>query len=180
MTISDRIKSIRKEEHLNQTEFGKKLGVNRDTISNIELSRNKNGIPDNIIKLIALTFNVNEEWILTGKGEPCVKPEQSNFINTVIKAEKNDDKLLQSIVTAYDNLPNEAKDYIYKFIKDIYENMENNNELAASKEKEELPPELAELPPDEKIKTSEMLANSAEKEMELSASQEQSGDYKNA
>lgn len=68
MSVSKRIREIRKKLNLNQTEFGEKIGVTRNVIKNIELDTLKNGIPDNIIKLIAVTFNYNEDWIRNGKG----------------------------------------------------------------------------------------------------------------
>ncbi|MFW5669900.1 MAG: helix-turn-helix transcriptional regulator, partial [Acetivibrio ethanolgignens] len=39
MEIYERIKEIRKDNHLTQKEFGKRIGVTRDVIANIELGR---------------------------------------------------------------------------------------------------------------------------------------------
>ena len=68
MNIAERIKQVRKDAKLSQSDFGEKLGVSRSVINNIELDRNKNGIQENIIKLICCVFNVNEEWLKNGKG----------------------------------------------------------------------------------------------------------------
>lgn len=68
MNIAERIKQVRKDAKLSQSDFGEKLGVSRSVINNIELDRNKNGIQENIIKLICCVFNVNEDWLKKGKG----------------------------------------------------------------------------------------------------------------
>ncbi len=68
MNIAERIKQVRKDAKLSQSDFGEKLGVSRSVINNIELDRNKNGIQENIIKLICCVFNVNEDWLKNGKG----------------------------------------------------------------------------------------------------------------
>lgn len=75
--ITERVKKIRQDNHLSQTEFGEKLGVTRNVINNIELNRNKTSVPDNIIKLICLTFSINEDWLRTGKGEMKTETNES-------------------------------------------------------------------------------------------------------
>lgn len=67
MKIYERIKEIRKENHLTQKEFGERIGTTRDVITNIELGRVD--AKDHMIKLIAKEFDVNENWIKSGEGE---------------------------------------------------------------------------------------------------------------
>lgn len=67
MNIYDRIKEIRKEHNLTQGDFGERLGIGKYAVTNIELGRVEP--KDNVIKLIAKEFDVNEEWIKTGEGE---------------------------------------------------------------------------------------------------------------
>lgn len=64
--MQNRIKEARKALHLSQREFGEKLGVSRDVISNIEYSR----VPPKalLIKHICEVYNVNEAWLQTGEG----------------------------------------------------------------------------------------------------------------
>lgn len=77
MNLNERIREVRKDAKLNQTEFGERLGVSRSVIANIELDLNKTGVPDNIIKLICLTFSINEDWLRTGKGEMKTETNES-------------------------------------------------------------------------------------------------------
>ena len=65
--MNNRIKQIRKEAKLNQSEFGKILGVSQPAIAGYEAGTR---IPiDAIIISICKEFNVNEEWLRTGSGD---------------------------------------------------------------------------------------------------------------
>lgn len=62
-----RIKEIRKDKHLTQTEFGERIGLTQNSITLIETG--KRNISDYSIRNLCREFNVNEEWLRTGKGE---------------------------------------------------------------------------------------------------------------
>lgn len=63
----NRIKELRKNLGLNQAEFGKAIGVSRDTIANIEGNRME--IKELHIKAICKQYNVSYAWLTTGEGE---------------------------------------------------------------------------------------------------------------
>lgn len=67
----ERIRELRKNHlKMSQTVFGEYLGVNRDVINNIE--NNRLSHPEqklSLYKLICKEFNVNEEWLRTGRGK---------------------------------------------------------------------------------------------------------------
>ena len=65
--MHDRIKAVRKKLGLNQTDFAKRIGLTRTFLSMIEIGDNT--ITDKNIKLICITFNVNEQWLRTGEGQ---------------------------------------------------------------------------------------------------------------
>lgn len=99
MNVFERIKYLRKNElHLSQTEFGKKLGVSRSVIKNMEL--NNLARPDQkepIIKLISKTFGVYESWLKTGEGEMYGTPlSTSTSITDRIKEVRKSSKMSQS------------------------------------------------------------------------------------
>lgn len=86
--INDRIKEIRKTSKLSQEEFGKKLGLTRGAITNIELYKTE---PKPLfIDLVCKTYNVNINWLYTGDGEMFkqLSPDQeiAKFAAQVIKA----------------------------------------------------------------------------------------------
>ena len=65
--MSNRIKAVREALNLSQREFGEKLGVSRDVISNIEYGRVQ---PKELfLRHICQLYKVNEYWLETGKGE---------------------------------------------------------------------------------------------------------------
>jgi phage repressor protein C with HTH and peptisase S24 domain len=65
--IGQRIKQLRKMLRLSQREFGEKIGRALNTVQKWEMGQRT---PDeSTLKLIAKEFNVNEEWLKTGKGE---------------------------------------------------------------------------------------------------------------
>lgn len=65
--MNERIRKLRRTLDLTQKEFGDRIGVKGNTIATYEGGRNE---PiDSVISLICREFNVNEEWLRTGKGE---------------------------------------------------------------------------------------------------------------
>lgn len=65
--LPNRIKAIRTALKLSQREFGEKLGVSRDVISNIEYGR---VLPkERFLRHICQLYKVNEHWLITGEGE---------------------------------------------------------------------------------------------------------------
>lgn len=53
--------------HLSQREFGEKLGVSRDVISNLEYGRVQP--KELLLRHICDLYGVNEDWLKTGKGK---------------------------------------------------------------------------------------------------------------
>lgn len=65
--MNERIKEVRKSLGLTQNEFGEKLGVRGNTITNYESNSRK---PSNaIISAICREFQINETWLRTGEGK---------------------------------------------------------------------------------------------------------------
>ena len=66
--MKDRIRRIRKDLNMNQTEFGNEIGVTFAALSKYESGK---VVPDKSIRLlICQKFNVNETWLETGEGVP--------------------------------------------------------------------------------------------------------------
>lgn len=87
-----RIKALRKALGLTQQEFADKIGSVQNTITGYETGRRT---PSNqVIALICEKFNVNENWLRTGKGEMFVQhsrdEEIARFFGEVLKDEKSD------------------------------------------------------------------------------------------
>jgi transcriptional regulator with XRE-family HTH domain len=65
--MKDRLKQLRKTLGLTQGEFGEKIGMTDASVSHMESGRT--AFSDQNVKLVCLTFGVNEEWLRKGKGE---------------------------------------------------------------------------------------------------------------
>lgn len=80
-----RIKQVRESHGLSQADFGKRLGISRDAVSNLEYNRLKR--PEQkepIIKLICREFGVNEIWLRTGVGEPYAPKSRAEEITEFV------------------------------------------------------------------------------------------------
>jgi transcriptional regulator with XRE-family HTH domain len=66
MTLAQRIKNLRKELGLNQTEFASRIGITQTSLSQLE--GEKNGISYDVFKAIITEFNVNPVWLMDGIG----------------------------------------------------------------------------------------------------------------
>ncbi len=67
-TVKERIRQIRKDLGLTQSDFGVSIGVSRDAVATYESGR---VVPDKSIRLlICQKFNVSEIWLETGEGKP--------------------------------------------------------------------------------------------------------------
>lgn len=65
--LANRMKAVRETLDLSQREFGEKLGVSRDVISNIEYGRVQ---PKKLLlQHMCQQYKVNERWLETGEGE---------------------------------------------------------------------------------------------------------------
>ena len=66
--MKDRIRRIRKDLNMNQTEFGAEIGATQKMVTTYETGA---VLPDKSIRmLICQKFNVNESWLETGEGVP--------------------------------------------------------------------------------------------------------------
>lgn len=84
--LNERIKLLRKTLGLSQDEFGRRLGVTRGAITNIEF--NKTDPKPLFVGLICREFGVSEAWLRTGEGEMFVQlsrdEEIAAFVGSVI------------------------------------------------------------------------------------------------
>jgi transcriptional regulator with XRE-family HTH domain len=67
MTVNERIRQVRQALNMSQTEFSRAICVSNGYTAEIENGHRTAN--DRILRLIRLTFGVNEKWLKTGKGE---------------------------------------------------------------------------------------------------------------
>lgn len=87
--MNSRVKAVRLALGLSQDEFGKKLGLTRGAITNIEL--NKVDVKPNFADLLCSVFNVNGLWLRTGEGEMFMQLSRADeiaaYVGRVLKDE---------------------------------------------------------------------------------------------
>lgn len=75
MTIAEKIKSLRKQAKLTQTELGERLGVQKNAVSKWECGR-VTDIPAGKIKAMAKIFDVPPSYLIDGEASvPRPAPE---------------------------------------------------------------------------------------------------------
>lgn len=87
MSIAERIKQVRKDAGLTQSEFGNRIGAAQNTIATYESGRRE---PlDITLKSICREFNVNYDWLKNGNGQPYnqADDELSVLIGNMLKGE---------------------------------------------------------------------------------------------
>lgn len=78
MTENERVKELRKSLGLTQEKFGERVGVKKNTISQIESG--VNGVTDQLRLSVCREFNVNEDWLRTGEGSMFSEPDEDEEI----------------------------------------------------------------------------------------------------
>lgn len=143
MEIYERIRELRKKHlKMSMEVFGKRLGVSRDTINNIELNRLAR--PDqkmSLYKLICSEFGVSEEWLLNGTGDMWDNKEaeygtlidrvmtgQNEFAKNIFKTfalfDEKDWEALQAMIEKYLNVADAEDVSDYEDIPDAPEELE--------------------------------------------------------
>ena len=122
MEVYERIRQLRKEIlKLSQTDFGNRLGVNRDVINNIE--NNRLARPDqklSLIKLMCKEFGVNEQWLLTGEGDPFPEKSRHDEITDFVNSLAIDDNSFKSrFIAALSRMSEEEWLLVEKVVKQV-------------------------------------------------------------
>ena len=100
MEIYERLKDVRAKLNISQREFAKRIFFSQSLYAEIELGRRN--VNNRVIQLVSSQFNVNKDWIKTGKGEmfaappPDIKLEQLTEIFLDLDDMLQDYLLLQS------------------------------------------------------------------------------------
>lgn len=115
MEMKDRIRVLRKELCINQEEFGRRLGVARNTIANYETGARTP--MEQTIKSICREFNVNSLWLVEGKGE-MFSGYTDDLIQSVAE-EYNLNDFDIGLVRTYLELDKDSRQVIMDFIQKI-------------------------------------------------------------
>lgn len=97
--MNERVKQLRKTLDLTMEKFGDRLGVKKNSISQIESG--KNSLTEQMIKSICREFDVDEEWLRNGTGSMFIErtrdEEIANFIGTIQSVD--DDSFMKKFIS---------------------------------------------------------------------------------
>lgn len=113
--MNERIKELRLKLGLSQEDFGRRLGVGRGAITNIEL--NKVEPKPLFVDLICEQFRVNKEWLETGDGPMLADTLPEDELDTIwAQIKTSDDDLLKAIIKSYWQLSGSGKAAVRKLV----------------------------------------------------------------
>ena len=120
--MNERIKKIRQLLGLTQVEFGRRIGVKQSAVTGYE---NGSRQPlDAVITSICREFNVSEQWLRTGEGEPFVQPSRDKAIEAFCQEalRDEDESFRRRFVAALAALDVSDWEVIEKFVSLIEKN----------------------------------------------------------
>ncbi len=97
MEIWERLHAVRKDQKLNQEDFGKRIGVTRSAVCNYE--NQTRPIGDQVIRAVCREFGVSETWLRHGVGQQY-EPQADGVIDQLI-SEYNCTKFEGDFLRAY-------------------------------------------------------------------------------
>lgn len=115
MTQSERIKEIRKTLNLTLEKFGEKLGVKKNTVSQLENGRNS--LTEQMAKAICREFNVNYDYLVNGEGDMFSNLPQTILDDLCLQYDL--DALDRLIVEMYIDLPPQDREVVKKMMKEF-------------------------------------------------------------
>ena len=83
----ERVRAVRKQLGLSQTEFAARMGMTQGYVTNIE--RNIREVNARLAKLICDTYSVSETWLVSGEGDMFQDNEHLMLANLMKKHKLN-------------------------------------------------------------------------------------------
>ena len=116
--MKDRIKELRKSLSLTQNEFGTRIGLTPNTVTNYETGRR---VPSNqVIFSICREFNVNEDWLRNGTGDMFAPiSEDEEFDLYVGRISGGSDDFKKKLIKSLCKLSEDEWDVLKKIISDM-------------------------------------------------------------
>lgn len=130
MQPRERIRYLRKTiltPHLSQAEFGNKIRMSGANVGNIETGRV--ALTDRVISDICASYNVNEDWLRSGTGEPLkVLLPEDEFSAAAAGIAADNDILGMEIIQSYFSLDPASKKAVKNFILNLADRIRKEDE----------------------------------------------------
>lgn len=113
--INERVKQLRKSLGLSGEKFGERLGVKRNTVSQLESGTNN--LTDQMFKAICREYNVNPDWLRDGSGDMFVQLSSRDRITSLVEQVlSSDDEFRQKVFIALGELSEEEWNLVRAFV----------------------------------------------------------------
>lgn len=99
--IGKRVRKIRLQKGISQEQFGELIGIKKAAVSKIE--NGDNSLSRSNLIYICKQFNINEEWLLYGKGEMFIPTSRENEIRAFFENAMSSDTDLAKIQRKFIN-----------------------------------------------------------------------------
>lgn len=118
--MKDRLKEIRRNHAKGKTQdmFADFLGISKSNLSSYEAGRRTPS--DAVIQLICEKCDINQEWLIYGRGE-MKKEKDGSFTELLSELEESDDDFIKSLITVYMGLDDDSKSALRKIAKGMAE-----------------------------------------------------------
>ncbi|GFI12132.1 antitoxin PezA [Lachnospiraceae bacterium] len=124
MTQGERVREVRKALGLTLEKFGDKIGMKKNSVSQIE--NGKNNVTDANIKAICREFNVDYIWLTTGDGEMFVDSDD-DFIEKIDRIMAGESDIRKNAIKALVNASTEDIEALERLI-DLYLQAKNEKD----------------------------------------------------
>ena len=122
--MKSRIKQIRKDNQLTQAEFGKRIGVKGNTITNYETGLRTP--TDAVIHSICREYGINESWLRTGAGDMKIEDcQEKRYSINIAKLQRADNETIMRWVNTIAETSPEMLKEIETFMKKMLGREEN-------------------------------------------------------
>lgn len=121
--MKNRLREIRQNASLSQTEFAEKICISRSALSKIESGENNPS--EQTIVLICERFGINRRWLETGEGDRLRVPESTSLIPRLQKILQDHPIAAQTLDTALKVMKPEDVDRLIDSIEETIKILKN-------------------------------------------------------
>ena len=133
--MNERIKTLRKSLGLTLEKFGERIGIKKNSLSQIE--NGKNNVTEQVFKSICREFNVNENWLRNGEGKMFLPTDRKSEINKLTQQLLNEesDSFKNRFVNMLANLTVEEWAFLEKIALELVASTNIDNDITKTPSK---------------------------------------------